>query len=63
MCVPMGSKQSTKVMRGLSEEALWQPALTLVSNKRIKKAGRALPASSSSPAEQTGERNSQARKM
>ena len=34
-------------------------AMTLVSNKRIKKAGRALPASSESPAEQTGERNSQ----
>ena len=31
--------------------------------KRIKKAGRALPASSNSPAEQTGERNSQASKM
>jgi len=35
---------------------------TSMSDKRIKKAGRALPASSNSPAEQTGECSSYARK-
>ena len=47
----------------VAELALSKTALTLVSNKRIKKVGRALPTSSNSPAEQTGERNSQPSKL
>ena len=42
-----------------AEFALSKTALTLISEKRIKKAGRALPALSDSSAEQTGELNFQ----
>ena len=57
---PLDSPQSRRARR-----ALKFPQAAALSEwiKYIKKAGRALPASFNSPAEQTGERNSQAYKM